>query len=100
MSLDPFFGFLVTGDGYFWLANSDPVVAMDRQGFMYVAHLDFDVFDNGNGLYIGVAPLGSALSVGGILPVDVHPRPFTNAFAGKPWLAVDDGKTPTTVGTV
>ena len=57
--MDPFgFGFLMTGDGFLWLANSDPVVAIDRfAGYVYMCNLYLDVLDNGNGLYVSVANL-------------------------------------------
>jgi hypothetical protein len=33
--LDPLFGLPASGDGFFWLANSDPVVAIDKLGNVY-----------------------------------------------------------------
>jgi len=102
--MDPFgLGFLMTGDGFFWLANSDPVVAIDKQGFVYLANLYLDVFDNGNGLYVSVANLASGVvnfAAAAIYPVDVHPSSVTNVFADKPWMAVDNSGNPTTAGTV
>src|SRR5439155_20368835 len=36
--MDPFgLGFLMTGDGFFLVANSDPVVAIATQGFVFMA---------------------------------------------------------------
>jgi len=102
--MDPFgFGFLMTGDGFFWLANSDPVIAIDRQGYVYMANLCLDVFDNGNGLYVSRTNLhGGAVNftAGGTRPVDVHPSGATIIFADKPWLTVDNSSNPTTAGTV
>ena len=102
--MDPFgFGFLITGDGFYWLANSDPVVAIDKQGYVYLADLYLDVFDNGNGLYVSVANLAAGavnFSAAATRPVDVHPSSFTNVFADKPWLAVDNGRNAATAGTV
>lgn len=102
--MDPYgFGFLFTGDGFLWFANSDPVVAIDNQGFVYLADLYLDVFDNGNGLYVSVANLAGGsvhFTAAATYHVDVHPSGFTNIFADKPWLAVDNGKNATTAGTV
>src|SRR5712691_7736769 len=101
--LDPFFGFLATGDGFFWLANSDPVVAIDKLGNVYLANLYLDVFDNGNGLYVSVAPLSLAgvnFSVAGTHPVATNPDAFTTVEEDKPWIAVDNSSVPATTGNV
>jgi hypothetical protein len=102
--MDPFgFGFLFTGDGFLWLANSDPVVAIDREGFVYLADLYLDVLDNGNGLYVSVTNLAAGavnFTAAATYPVDVHPSSFTNVFADKPWITVDNSGNSTTAGTV
>ena len=102
--MDPFgLGFLMTGDGFFWLANSDPTVAIDRQGFVYMANLYLDVFDNGNGLYVSVANLTSGavtFTADATRPVAVNPSASTTIFEDKPWLAVDNGNNSRTAGTV
>ena len=101
---DPFgFGFLATGDGFFWLANSDPVVAIDTHGFVYMANLYLDVFDNGNGLYVSVTNLTGGVvnfTANGTRPVDVHASGTTTIFADKPWLTVDNSSNGATAGTV
>ncbi len=62
---DPISGLLVTGDSLSWSANSDPVVANDRVGNVYLAELYLNVKGNANGLYVSVAthrPSGASSS--------------------------------------
>ena len=47
-------GYPVTGDGRTWDANSDPVVAIDRAGRVYMANLYFNDTDYNNGFYVNV----------------------------------------------
>ena len=100
--LDPFLGFLATGDGFFWLANSDPVVAIDKRGNVYLANLYLDVFDNGNGLYISVATQGPGVNftVAATYPIATNPDALTNVQEDKPWIAVDNSNVPATTGNV
>ncbi len=86
-----------TSDGYFWEANSDPVVAIDRLGNVYLADLYFDYFfGNANGFYVSVAPLPPstgtpvAFTVASTYHVAVNPSETTNLFEDKPWIAVDN----------
>ena len=100
--LDPTFGFLATSDGNFWLANSDPTVAIDKSGDVYLANLYLDAFDNGNGLYVSVAPLssGPTFTVGATYPVATNPSASTTIQEDKPWLTVDNSTNLSTVGSV
>ena len=99
---EPFFGFLATSDGFFWLANSDPTVAIDKLGNVYLANLYLDVFDNGNGLYVSVGSLSSGVNfaVETTYPVATNPSGATNVQEDKPWIAVDNSINPGTVGNV
>ncbi len=103
---DPSSGVLVTGAGLnaqIWYANSDPVVAIDKRGYVYLANLylinaSFSVTNNNaNGVYVSVATFtpGGSISVnltsGQTFPV-VPPNtdPLTTTVEDKPWIAVDN----------
>jgi hypothetical protein len=94
--IDPTFGFLVTGDGFFWLANSDPVMANDQTSpeNVYLVDLYLDAIDNGNGLYVSSAvrnPDGSFdFTDTHTLPVVTNPSSNTNLTEDKPWITVDN----------
>jgi hypothetical protein len=93
---DPVSGLLVTGDGLLWSVNSDPVVANDRIGNVYLSELYFNVKGNANGLYVNVAtrsPSGRVIfTASQTYAVEVNPSPTTNIFEDKPWIAVDNSK--------
>jgi hypothetical protein len=90
------FGFLQTGDGLFWLANSDPTVAIDRAGYVYIGDLYLDAFDNGNGLYVNIISPGSnVVTVGNTRPIKTNPSGSTIQFEDKPWITVDASNTLT-----
>jgi hypothetical protein len=90
------FGFLETSDGFLWLANSDPVVAIDKVGYVYIADLYLDAFDNGNGFYVNIIPPGSnVVTVGNTRPVKTDPSGTTIQFEDKPWITVDTSSTAT-----
>jgi hypothetical protein len=90
-----------TGDGHVWPYNSDPVVAIDLSGNVYLSDLYFhdEGGDQSNGLYVSVAPFiagsGPAFTAAATYPVAVNPDPSTAAFEDKPWLAVDHSSTAT-----
>jgi hypothetical protein len=93
---DPTFGFLETSDGFFWLANSDPVVAIDKSGYVYIGDLYLDAFDNGNGFYVNIIPPGSnAVTVANTRPIKTNPDASTIQFEDKPWITVDTSNTLT-----
>lgn len=102
--LDDLFGlFPATGDGNFWLANSDPVVAIDRIGNVYLVDLYLDAIDNGNGLYVSVGTVNGGVgsfSVANTFPVLTNPDPSTSFLEDKPWITVDNCSNPVTTGTV
>jgi len=90
--LDPLFGLPATGDGFFWLANSDPVVAIDQQGNTYMADLYLDAIDNGNGFYVSAAnaSAGFNFAIASTLPVKTNPDASTTELEDKPWITVDN----------
>src|SRR5262249_36302436 len=94
--IDPTFGFLATSDGNVRPANSDPTVPIDKSGDVYLANLYPDAFDNGNGLYVSVALLGSGptFTVGATYPVATNPSASTTIQEDKPWLTVDNSNNP------
>ncbi len=92
---------LHTDDGFSWDANSDPVVAIDKQGNAYLATLYFDALGITNGYYVALGtatPTGVSFS--SILPVATNPDLSTTFFEDKPWLAVDNSNNAATTGTV
>jgi hypothetical protein len=97
IALDEFFGlFPETGDGFLWFANSDPVVAIDLAGNVYLADLYLDAIDNGNGFYVSVANLSSGVrfTIASTLPVATNPDASTTLFEDKPWITVDNSSSP------
>ena len=93
--------FLYTVDGFFWLANSDPVVAIDKADRVFISNLYLDAFDNGNGLYVNIGSLaGGVNSISPGFPVLVNPDPNTQLFEDKPWITVDNSNNPATSGNV
>jgi fibronectin type 3 domain-containing protein len=92
----------VTSDGLVWLANSDPVVAVDRLGNVFLSDLYLGN-GNANGLYVSVATLfgGVAFTAATTYPVvPAHTDPRTTTQEDKPWIAVDDTTSPATTGNV
>jgi hypothetical protein len=81
-------GFPLTTDGYSWEANSDPVVAIDASGHVYLADLYFNITDSANGLYINVGDLSGAPLSAGVL-VAANYAPNASSLEDKPWIAVD-----------
>ncbi len=100
--VDPIFGFLETRDGNYWLANSDPVVAIDKGGRAFLADLYLDAIDNGNGFYVSVATISSGFdfTVAATYKVKSNPSSTTTQLEDKPWIAVDNSANTTTVGHV
>jgi hypothetical protein len=92
-------GKLLTGDQMAWDANSDPVVAIDRNGNAYLANLYFDAKDNANGVYVSVGSSAAGFSVAGTYPVAVNPSLTTTVDEDKEWIAVDNSTSAFT-GTV
>ena len=86
---------VVTSDGHSFDANSDPVVAFDRLGNVYVLNLYFNQGSKKNGIYVAVAPVGSQaspvnFSQANVLPVVTNvSNPVTNS-EDKEWMAIDN----------
>ena len=92
---------LETSDGNTWYENADPVVAMDRNGTVYLADLyntlilQGERVPNTDGLYVSVQQFND-LADGGfksaqtypVLPANTDPK--TNMEEDKEWIAVDN----------
>ncbi len=83
-------GALVTSDGQLWDANSDPVVAIDNLGNVYLASLYLDAFAITNGFYVGVGTLDSSgVSFTAFNAVATNPDFLPSFTEDKPWISVD-----------
>jgi hypothetical protein len=88
-------GFPVTADGHIWQANSDPVVAIDKLGNVYLANLYLQVNNAGNvtndGYYVCVATLasGPSFTQAGCHAVRTSLKPSAN-LEDKEWIATDN----------
>ncbi len=84
-----------TADGHVWQANSDPVVAIDKLGNVYLANLYLQVDSSFNvtndGYYVCSATLASGpkFTASGCHAVRTSLRSSPN-LEDKPWLAVDN----------
>jgi hypothetical protein len=95
-------GFLPTADGHVWDWNGDPVVAMDRQGNVYLASIYSDKITHGvdgpSGLYVGVASLASlgttGLTAAQMQPVHVDTGDPATGHVDKGWITVDNSSSP------
>jgi hypothetical protein len=88
-------GFPVTSDGHIWQANSDPVVAIDKLGNVYLANLYLQVKGNkvsNDGYYVCSATLasGPTFTKSGCHAVKTTLKASTN-LEDKEWIAVDNG---------
>jgi len=84
----------VTSDGISWPYNSDPVVAIDTQGRVFLANLYFHSESNNgsNGLYVSVgqtASPGLGVTAASTYPVAVQTNPSTTIDEDKEWIAAD-----------
>ena len=95
--LDPTFGLPATGDGFLWFANSDPVVAIDKQGRTFLSDLYLDAIDNGNGLYVSVANAntGFNFTISSTYHIKTNPSSTTTQLEDKPWITVDNSSAAT-----
>ncbi len=83
-------GVLSTSDGQSWDANSDPVVAIDNVGHVYLASLYLDALAITNGYYVGVGTLDdTGVKFTAFNPVATNPDFLPSFTEDKPWLAVD-----------
>jgi hypothetical protein len=86
---------LVTGDGRVWPYNSDPVVAIDLAGNVYLANLYFhsETGNSSNGLYVSAgadALPNLGITAATTFPVSVQADPGTSVSEDKEWIAVDN----------
>jgi BNR repeat-like domain len=97
--LDASSGLRTTSDGLAWEANSDPVVAIDKSGHVYLADLYFNVANNDNGFYVSVDDAindsdGVTFTADQTYPVAKNlGAAATYTFEDKPWIAVDNSQT-------
>jgi len=90
-----------TGDGRVWPYNSDPVVAIDAAGRVFLADLYFhsEAGDGSNGLYVTVGsdllPNLGLTDASTTYPVAVQTSPSTTIDEDKEWIAVDNSSAPT-----
>jgi hypothetical protein len=86
-----------TSDGRTWEFNSNPVVAIDKQGYVYVSSLYFNMSDLANGIYACVGRLTTpnlGFSSQTAVPVVTNLSPTSTFNEDKPWLAVDNSDAP------
>jgi hypothetical protein len=82
-----------TSDDQVWEANSDPVVAIDRAGRVFLANLYFNGNNNAGGFYVSVGSLGLTdlgITYLSTYPVSAQYDPKTNIAEDKEWIAVDN----------
>jgi hypothetical protein len=98
-------GLLVTSDGRSWNANSDPVLAFDKSGNVYLSDLYIAVDSLGRitseGLYVSTDTFSNLQQVGGNFGHTYRVRANLNnrktfSLEDKPWIAVDNSSTATT----
>ncbi len=97
------YGMPATGDGRVWEANSDPVVAIDKMGTVFISSLYFNASDRANGIYVAIGHLTSldlGLTVAATIPVTTSSSPFGTIENDKDWLAVDNSNNSATSGNV
>lgn len=100
-------GLPVTADGHSWQANSDPVVAIDRLGNVYLSSLYLTSATNANnfgpnGFYVAVANVttGVKFSASSVHAVKTNPSQSTTSLEDKPWITVDNSSNASTTGHV
>jgi hypothetical protein len=92
--------FPITADNHVWEANSDPVVAIDKLGNVFLANLYIQVDSEGNapndGYYVCVAKMatGPTFTKAGCKPVRTSLQP-TTVFEDKEWIATDNSAAAT-----
>jgi hypothetical protein len=82
-----------TSDGRTWEFNSNPVVAIDKQGYVYVSSLYFNMSDLANGIYVCLGRMTTqdlGFSSQTTVPVVTNLSPTSSFNEDKPWLAVDN----------
>lgn len=87
-----------TSDSQTWQANSNPVVAIDREGRVYITGDYLNVSNKANGLYVSGGNLGLpnlGLTSHGTIPVATNLDPNTSVAEDKDWIAVDNSNAAT-----
>ena len=82
-----------TGDGRTWEFNSNPVVAIDKQGYVYVSSLYFNMSDLANGIYACVGRMTTpdlGFRTQTTVPISTNLSSASTFNEDKPWLAVDN----------
>ena len=92
-------GLLATSDGRSWSANSDPVLAFDKSGNVYLSDLYITVDSLGRitseGLYVSTDTFSNLQQIGGNFGHTYRVRANLNnkrsfSLEDKPWIAVDN----------
>jgi BNR repeat protein len=97
------YGLPATSDGRVWEANSDPVVAIDKLGNVFVSSLYFNVSNRSNGIYVAIGHFTCTdlgLTVANTIPVTTSLSTPSSIENDKDWLAVDNSNNPATSGNV
>ena len=83
---------LATSDGQLWEANSDPVVAIDNAGRVYLASLYIiNEALAGEGLYVCLSTVANvAFSAQSCVPVATNTLPSNTNIEDKEWITVDN----------
>lgn len=97
------YGMPTTSDGRIWEANSDPVVAIDNSGNVFISSLYFNVSNRANGIYVALGKMVCMdlnITAASTVPVTANPDPSASVENGKDWIAVDNSNNPSTSGNV
>ncbi len=83
---------LATRDGQLWEANSDPVVAIDKAGRVYLASLYIiNETGTGEGFYVCLSTVANvAFSAQSCVPVATNTLPGNTNIEDKEWITVDN----------
>jgi hypothetical protein len=87
-------GALVTSDGLTWTQNSDPALAVDSTGQVFLVGVYKGSMGGGaaNGIYVSNGMIGSGgldFTAANTRPVFTHLQSNTGSHVDKPWIAVD-----------
>jgi hypothetical protein len=96
-------GMPATSDLQTWEANSDPVVAIDGVGNVYVSNLYLNASNSANGIYVSLGQLSSpdlGFSAAATVPVATDLSTTSSVIEDKEWIAVDNSSNGATRGNV
>lgn len=97
------YGMPATSDGGIWEANSDPVVAIDKMGNVFISSLYFNASNRANGIYVAVGQMVCMdlnIKAASTVPVTTNLDPSTTVETDKDWIAVDNSDSQATSGNV